>query len=124
MSEGWGNYAVNYVKEEKEAMMGYYSQLAASILFRKTLPGDEVHFLDVAAGPAVLTLRAADVLLNKAVNKVASTAIVTDFADHMVDIAAKRIQESSAIHALGIPIQVRVMDACAPDLPERSVTHL
>ncbi|RYH13183.1 class I SAM-dependent methyltransferase [archaeon] len=124
MAEGWGNYAVNYAKEEKEAMMGYYSQLATNILFNNTQRGEKVNFLDVAAGPAVLTLRVGEALHTKDVDKAVSTITVTDFASTMVELANKRIQASQTLQSLGILIQVRMMDACAPDLPEHSVTHL
>eukprot|EP00981_Chlorochromonas_danica_P000656 scaffold146_cov171-Ochromonas_danica.AAC.5 len=124
--ESWSAYSSNYVKSEKENQMGHYSQVAARLLFQDFDSSSHSHqpsnftFLDVAAGPAIMTMRLIDLFQEKAWSMKESGSgqlLVTDFAINMVEAARHRLASPIIIeklHQINVTCEVKELNACDP----------
>eukprot|EP01039_Chlorochromonas_danica_P011020 gene11018-12268_t len=135
--ESWSAYSSNYVKSEKENQMGHYSQVAARLLFQDFDSSSHSHqpsnftFLDVAAGPAIMTMRLIDLFQEKAWSMKESGSgqlLVTDFAINMVEAARHRLASPIIIeklHQINVTCEVKELNACDPSgIPTSSISHL
>jgi ubiquinone/menaquinone biosynthesis C-methylase UbiE len=126
--EGWNKFAQTYCKKEKEEMMGEFSVFSCKELFNHFDNSKPCIFLDVAAGPAVLTLRIVDYFHSNGWSPIAkgSEFIITDFSTNMVNIAKERLTENNPLNTLELDkVIIEQMDACDPScISPGSVTHL
>lgn len=128
--EDWGNYGEVYSKQSTlSSAPTFYSKIASSIFVEDVVThrlDEPVTFLDVAAGPGILSLAFFETLQEKnVILKEGSLFQVTDFAPGMVEAAQNKLKTIDHLRVGISEVQHFQMDACNPDrIPTDSVTYL
>lgn len=122
-SSGWSGAAAGYSSSVASIPRNVSAAAARLLVDGLSAAGTPFSFLDVAAGPATLTLELCKILPKD----VTGRAVVTDFAPGMIDAARGRCDAAKAAGEVpaGISIELAVADGC--DLSayaDGSMTHV
>lgn len=125
MAESWSSLS-NHYKASVGLIPAFYSDIAAEILF-SDFPVEPVAFMDVAAGPGILSSAILQYLeRNRRQFPSDSSMLITDYAEGMVEKAVERFHDTN-LEQYGLSsVQCLVMDACNPVVPPQTpkITHL
>lgn len=113
----WSNTAKSYA-ESVAQIPGYFSSIAAQALLQHDAGGQQIRFLDVAAGPGTLASKILDAVEEGTIQ--VESVIVTDFAAGMVTKA----QETLANRANTVHKSFLTMDAQEMSFQDLFFTHL
>lgn len=107
-ASGWSGAATSY--SSVAAVPAGVAKEATRLLLEGRKAGEELSFIDVAAGPATLALEVLKQLEPDAKGRIA----VTDFAPGMIDAAKGRIEAARAAGEIpaGVSIDCSVADGC------------